>query len=108
MAGVRIANRCGAMCAGLEGGVEVEPILGRQVLEEEVVHSAMVEHQVHHHLDAAFVAILHQLAIILIAAQSRVNLIVVGDGIAVIRTPHIVFLHRRRPDGGDAQFVKVI
>ena len=108
LAGVRITDRCGAMCTGLEGGVEVEPILGRQVLEEEVVHSAMVEHQVHHHLDAAFVAILHQLAIILIAAQSRIDLIVVGDGIAVIRTPHIVFLYWRRPDGSDAQFIKII
>ena len=68
----------------------------------------MVEHQVHHHLDATFVAILNKLTIILIATQSRVNLIVVGNRITVIRTPHIVLLHRRRPDGGDAQFVKII
>ena len=68
----------------------------------------MVEHQVHHHLDATLVALLHQLAIILIATQSRVNPIVVGDRIAVIRTPHIVLLYRSGPDGSDTQLVEVI
>lgn len=88
--GVRIAHGSGAAGALHELRVVVEPVLLWQVLEQEVVRSAVIEHQVHHHLDAMLMAVGHQLSVLLVGAQAWVDAVVVRDGVTVVRAAAVV------------------
>ena len=83
--------------------VEVEPVVGRAVGIEEVVAAAVVEHEVHDHLDTVAVAVVDEGIKLFVAAKAGVDLIIVGDGIAVVSVALlIVHLHGGRPEGSDS------
>ena len=83
--------------------VEVEPVVGRAVGIEEVVAAAVVEHEVHNHLDTVAMAVVDEGIKLFVAAKAGVDLIIVGDGIAVVGVALlIVHLHGCRPEGSDS------
>ena len=51
---------------------------------------------------------LHEVAEVIVAAQTGINAVVVGDRIAVVGAlAHIVLLDRIEPEGGDAEVGEV-
>ena len=89
--------------------VEIEPVLLRHVGEERVEAAAVVEHQVFDDLDASLVSLADEIAVILIRAEPRVHIIIIGDGISVIRLHfHVVLEHWCGPDGRDAELSKIV
>ena len=84
--------------------IVVEPVIGWTVGKQEVRRSAMVEDDVLDDLDATLVCFVHKRAIVLVCAQTRICLVVVRDGIAMIRLlGHVVLQGGGWPDGRDAQ-----
>lgn len=88
---------------------EVEPVLRRLVLEQQVLCTAVVEYHVHDHLHAPGLCLPGQFAELLVRAQPTVDLEVVRDGIAVVGPlGRVVFLNGVEPDGGDAQVSQIV
>ena len=69
----------------------------------------MIEHHVLDDFHATLVSLINEAYVCLVATESRVNLVVVGDGIAVIRRGrHVVHLQRRGPNGRHAKVVQIV
>ena len=73
----------------------------------------MVENHVHHDFQSLFVGFVTQAAIFLVAAETGVNLVVVGGGITVVGAlcavvGRIVFKHGGEPQGGDTQLFEIV
>ena len=66
----------------------------------------MVEHRVHHHLKAAFVALVQEPLEVLHGAEGRVYLSVVGDVVAVVVPRRVV--QRRKPYGRRPELLYVV
>ena len=63
----------------------------------------------HYNLDAAVVAFGYQLLILFVGTETRINFIVIGSSIAVVRTAgHVVFQYRSEPKSGYTQVGEVI
>ena len=72
-------------------------------------YAAVVEDHIHYNLDATVVAFGYQLLILFVGAETRINLIVIGSSIAVVRTTgHVVFQYRSEPKGSYTQVGEVI
>ena len=73
----------------------------------------MVENHIHHHLETFLMTSVNQRAILVVGAETWVNAIVVGAGVAVISGPlaivgRVVLEDRSEPQGCDSQFVEVV
>ena len=73
----------------------------------------MVENHVHHQLDSSGVAVVGQLAVFVVGAETGVNAVVVGGGVAMIgavaaAVGRVVLQHGSEPQGCDAQLGKVV
>ena len=72
-------------------------------------YAAVVEDHIHYNLDTAVVAFGYQLLILFVGAETRINFIVIGSSIAVVRTAgHVVFQYRSEPESGYTQVGEVI
>ena len=70
----------------------VEPVFRRHIFNPWMFYAAVVEDHIHYNLDAAVVAFGYQLLILFVGAETRINFIVIGSSIAVVRTAgHVVF-----------------
>ena len=98
------------LVVGLEVlAVVVEPVVGGEVAEEEVLRAAVVEDEVHDELDAVTVAVVDVLTEQLVSAEARVYLVVVGDGVSVVAAVgHVVDLDGCGPYGSDAEILEVV
>ena len=76
--------------------------------------SAVIEDHVHHHLEAVLVGLADELSVLVVGAEARVYLVVVGRGIAVIggvvvvSVGRIILQYGGEPQGRDTQFVEVV
>ena len=68
----------------------VEPVFRWRVEIPGMVVAAMIEYHVHHHLQTTLVAFVDELLIFSIGAEAGIHLIIIGGGIAMIRTVHAV------------------
>ena len=69
----------------------------------------MICDNVHNHLYALSVAVCHEAAVVLIAAETPVDMIVVGACIAVVGGCRLVVLEERSvPDGGHAEVSNIV
>ena len=73
----------------------------------------MVENHVHHHLQSLAVRLINKAAVFVVGAETWVNAVIVGGGIAVIGAlcllvGGVVLQHGRKPQGCNAQLVEVI
>ena len=69
----------------------------------------MVKHEIHHHLDAVLVTVLNESLVLFVGTETRVDSIVVGDGITVVAAArHVVDMDRSRPDGSHAKFLQIV
>ena len=73
----------------------------------------MVENHVHHNLQSFLVCLVNQLAVFLIASETRVYAVIVGRGITMIGgetvvVGRVVLQDGRKPQGGNTQLVEVI
>ena len=62
----------------------MDPILERKVFHPPVGCSAVVGHHIHYHLQSLLMSLLHILLIEFVRTHTRVNMIIVCAGIAVI------------------------
>ena len=70
--------------------------------------AAVVGDNVHNHLYAVFVRIPHELAVLLIASEAAVDVVVVCAGVAVVAfLVHIVLQKRGVPYGGNAEVLEI-
>ena len=87
----------------------VYPVAERQVPHPPMLCTAVICHDVHYHLEALFVSSIHHLAIHLVVSETRVDMIIVRAGIAVIRLMLlVVFEERCRPEDRSSQVGNVI
>ena len=90
-------------------GMKVEPFLRRLVLKQVVLAAAMVENHIHHYFQTFSVCLVHHVTEILIATEAPVYLIIICNGIPMIRTAlHVIFLRRVQPDGRHSQIGDII
>ena len=73
----------------------------------------MVENHVHHHFQPMLVCFVAESAVVIIAAEARVYLIIIRGGIAMIGTiavtvGRVVLQDRREPQGCHAQLIEII
>ena len=69
----------------------------------------MIENHVHHYLQVLFMRFLHQRAEIFITSETPVNLVIVRNGISMIRTAfHVIFLRRVQPDSRRSQISDIV
>ena len=76
----------------------VEPIFGGHVLNPYMLYAAVVENHIHYDFDAARMRLFYELLIFFIGSETGVYFIIIGSGIAMIRTSrHVVFQYRSKP-----------
>ena len=69
----------------------------------------MVENHVHHHFYATLLRVGHESRPVGVSSEARIDFIIIGGGVAVVRTAgHIVFEYRAAPYGRHAQRVDVV
>ena len=78
-----------------------------------MIVGAVVEDHVHDHLQSLLVAVVDELAILLVGAEARIHLIVIGRGIAVVGRVDalvgpVVLQHRCEPQGRHAKLLEVV
>ncbi|MPM95738.1 hypothetical protein SDC9_142893 [bioreactor metagenome] len=74
-----------------------------------MIAPAVIENHIHHHFHSFVVCIADELGVLIVGTEPRVNLVVIGSGVTVVRSAfHIVFQHRIEPDSGDAQIRQII
>ena len=105
--GVGIDGRPFVVARADELVVEIEPVFRRQVLHPPVAAAAMVEDHVHDDLHAACVGLVDEVDVLFHRAETRVDVIVIGDGIAVVGAGGVL-LDRVEPDGRDAEVLDVV
>mmetsp|Transcript_29817 Transcript_29817/g.53979 ORF Transcript_29817/g.53979 Transcript_29817/m.53979 type:complete len:423 (+) Transcript_29817:575-1843(+) len=82
----------------------VQPVGCRQIAQPPVPGADVVEHDVLDHADLAFARCADEVEVVLVAAETRVDLVEVGRGVAVVAVGRaVVFDQRRRPHLGEAQ-----
>ena len=62
----------------------MDPILERKVVHPPVCSSAMVCHYVHYHFQPVFMSLSDKIPVQFIRAETRVDMVIVGAGIAVV------------------------
>ena len=83
----------------------VDPVLIRQIFHPPVCAAAMVRHHVHQNLQPFLVCLCNHVCIECIGAVARINMVVIGASVAVVRPCFLVIAeHRRRPDCGTTEF----
>ena len=89
--------------------VHMVPVLERGVLHPPVRRAAVVGDNVHNHLEAFLVRLGHKGLVVLVVAKSRVDMIIVGAGIAVVALARLVVQQERgAPDSRSAQIGNII
>jgi hypothetical protein len=102
------ARRCGGAGRHELAGV-VDPVRRRHVLHPPVVLADVGQHHVLDQADAVLARFLRQAHVVLVAAVARVDLVMVGGGVAVVgRGRHVVLHQRRRPQLGKAHAGDVV
>ena len=87
----------------------VEPVFAGHVLYPYVLYAAVVENHIHYDFNAACMRLFDESLIFFVGAEAGVYLVVIGGGIAVVRTAgHVVFQYRSKPQGGHAQIGKIV
>ena len=76
----------------------VEPVFARHILYPHMFYATMVENHIHYDFDAARMRLFYELLIFFIGSETGVYFIIIGSGIAMIRTSrHVVFQYRSKP-----------
>ena len=79
---------------------EVEPIVRRSVQEPDMLVSAMVEYHIHDDFHTPVMAFGYQIPVIHVCPEPRIDPIIIGCCISMIRPyGHIVFENRIQPNG---------
>lgn len=97
------------MFDGVYSSNPVNPILERQVVEPPMTYAAVVRHDVHYHFQSARMGVAHEIAVLPVRAEARVDIVVVGACVAVVRAVGVVVEKQRcRPYGGRAEVGDVV
>ena len=76
----------------------VEPVFARHILYPHMFYATVVENHIHYDFDAARMRLFYELLIFFIGSETGVYFIIIGSGIAMIRTSrHVVFQYRSKP-----------
>ena len=88
---------------------KVKPVFGGHIFKQIVVRTAMVEDHVHYDFQPFGISFLSKFAELFVTAEAAVYLIIIGNGITVIRSFfHVIFLNRVEPYTGDSEVCYVI
>ena len=87
--------------------VEIEPVPGGKVAHPPVAAAAMVEDHVHDYLHSASVRVIDESDVLLHRTETRVDVVVVRDGVAVVGIG-AVLLHGVEPDSRHAEVLDVV
>lgn len=88
---------------------EVEPIVRWSVQEPDMLVSAMVEYHIHDDFHTPVMAFGYQIPVIHVCPEPRIDPIIIGCCISMIRPAgHIVFENRIQPNGRYAQVFDIV
>ena len=92
----------------------IKPVFGRNVFHPRMFETAVIENHVHHYLQSFSMCCICQLAIVVIGSKTRINLIIICSGIAVISTEtilvigRVVFQDRCKPQCRYTEFLEIV
>ena len=87
----------------------IEPVGRRSILHPGVRRAGMVENHIHHNLESALMGLLDKKLPFLVRTEARIDPVIVGRGISVIRAArHIIFKHGTHPEGRHSERIEIV